>query len=124
MYNGAQNFSGNLFFRIKYTDASGKSIYSEIRTVSINKMAAANYSLYPNPSVTGINIQFTKKTGSNYQVELFNCTGQKIFTKKYVINSNGSINIEWSNKPLPGIYYLKVKDLNSNVNETARLQVM
>ena len=124
LYNGAQNFSGNLFFRIKYTDASGKNIYSDIRTVSINKKAAANYSLYPNPSVTGINIQFTKSLASNYQVELISSTGQRIFMKKYLINPNGSINIEWPRKPMPGIYYLKVKDLNSNLFETARLQIM
>ncbi len=124
LHNLNDNFEGRLFFRIKKTNYAGKVLYSEIKSVVVNKNRNANYSLYPNPSITGVNIQFTKSTGSNYQVELINSSGQLIFAKKYSINSNGSINIEWPQKPKSGIYYLKVKDLNNSLEETARLQVM
>jgi len=125
LYDVNQNFTGKLFFRIKQTNYSGKVSYSEIKTVAITKNpATTTYSLYPNPSVTGVNIQFPKNTGGNYNVELISSTGQSIFQKRYSLNQNSSINIEWSLKPQPGIYYLKVKDLKSNLEETARLQIM
>jgi Secretion system C-terminal sorting domain len=118
-------FTGKLFFRIKQTNYSNKISYSEIRTIVLNKTATAtSYSVYPNPSVTGINIEFAKNTGGNYQVKLINSTGQAVFEKMYAVNHHGFINIEWSKKPVPGIYYLKVKDLKTNVEETAILQVM
>jgi hypothetical protein len=125
LYNVNQNFTGRLFFRIKQTNYSGGVLYSETRSVAINKNhAATTYSVYPNPSVTGVNIQFTKNTGGNFEVELINSIGQAIFQNKYSLNQNGSVNIEWPNKPAPGIYYLKVRDLKTKIEETARLQVL
>lgn len=123
-YNLNDNFQGRLFFRIKKTNYSGAVLYSEIKSVVVGKNHNANYSLYPNPSITGVNIQFTQRNGGNYQVQLINSLGQLIFAKKYLVNENGSINIEWPQKPGPGIYYLKVRDLNSSLEETARLQVL
>ena len=108
LYNVNQDFTGKLFFRIKQTNYSGRISYSEIRSVAINKNhAATTYSLYPNPSVTGVNIQFAKNTGGNYEVKLINSTGQAIFQKKYSLNQNGSINIEWPHKPVPGYLLFK-----------------
>lgn len=124
LYNVDKNFAGYLFFRIKKTDYSGKILYSDTRRVAINKNEKTGYSLYPNPSVSGVNIRFAKNGNGDYEVKLLNSTGQKIFEKKYSLNQNGSINIEWPQKPMPGIYYLKVKDLTTNLEETARLQVM
>ena len=124
LYNLNKSFAGYLFFRIKKTDFSGKILYSDIRSIVINKNVNTKYSLYPNPSVSGVNIRFAKNTGGIYEVKLVNTTGQKIFEKRYSVNQDGSINIEWPQKPIPGIYYLKVKDLKTSVEETARLQVM
>jgi Secretion system C-terminal sorting domain len=123
LYNINQDLTGKLFFRIKQIEYPGRVLYSGIRSVSINKNhTSPTYSLYPNPSVTGVNIQF-KNTGGNYDVELFSSTGQKIFQKKYSLNRDASVNIEWPQKPAPGIYYLKVKDLKSKLVEVARLQI-
>ncbi len=124
LYNVNKNFAGYLFFRIKKTGYPGKILYSDIRSISINKNVDTKYSLYPNPSVSGVNIRFAKNTGGNYEVKLINTIGQEIFEKRYSPNQDGSINIEWSQKLMPGIYYLKVKDLKTSLEETARLQVM
>jgi hypothetical protein len=124
VYNPDMNFTGNLFFRIKQTDYEGKFLYSEIRTVTINKNNQAAYSLYPNPAVSGINIQFLKTIAGDYEVELINNNGQSIFLKKYSINQNGSINIEWPHKPAAGIYFLKVRDLKNNTQQVERLRIM
>ena len=123
VYTPDINFTGKLFFRIKQTDYAGKFLYSEIRTAVINKNNKATYSLYPNPSVTGINIQFVKTTGGDYEVELINSYGQSNFLKKYSLNQSGSLNIEWPHKPAAGIYYLKVRDLKNNTEQVERLQI-
>ncbi|MEO8763247.1 MAG: T9SS type A sorting domain-containing protein [Ginsengibacter sp.] len=125
LYNLSQNFTGKLFFRIKQTKYSGGISYSAVRSVAVNgSPVATGYSLYPNPSVRGVNLQFIKATGGSYLVKLLNSTGQALFQKKYTVSTNGVINIEWPKKPAPGIYYLKVKDLKTNREETAKLQVM
>lgn len=124
LYNIAPNFSGKLFFRIKQTNDAGKVLYSEIRIINCNKNLIATYSAYPNPSVTGVNIQFIKNAGGDYHVELINSTGQLIFEKKYTLNKGGSINIEWTKKPASGIYFLKVRDVKNNLAKIVRLQIM
>ena len=111
---------GVLPFFLNFQNTHAQSI----RSVAINKNLSVKYSLYPNPSVSGVNIQFAKNTGGNYEVKLVNTTGQKIFEKKYSLNRDGFINIEWPQKPVPGIYYLKVKNLDTGVEETSRLEVM
>ena len=124
VYTPDKNFTGNLFFRIKQTDYEGKFLYSEIRTAGISKNNKATYSLFPNPSVSGINIQFVKTTGGDYEVELINSFGQSNFLKKYSLNQSGSINIEWAHKPAAGIYFLKVRDLKNNTEQVERLKIM
>jgi len=124
LYTPDKNFTGNLLFRVKRTDKDGKILYSEIRTASINKQNSANYSLYPNPSVTGIHIQFSNNTGGEYEVELINSYGQSNFRKKYSFNQSGALNIEWPNKPTAGIYFLKVRDLKNNTEQVEKLKIM
>lgn len=125
MHNVDESYTGKLFFRIKQTNYSGKVSYSNVRSISINKKnGVRNYSVYPNPSVAGISIQFMKTDNGNYNVELLNAGGQSIFQKKYLINNSNSINIDWPRKPLPGIYFLKIKDLKTNLEQVERLQIM
>lgn len=123
IYTPDNNFTGNLFFRIKQTGYEGKFLYSEIRTASVTKNNNASYTLYPNPSISGLHIQFAKTTGGEYEVELFNINGQSNFLKKYFLNQSGSINIEWLHKPAAGIYYLKVRDLQNKTEQVQRLQI-
>ncbi|MDQ2862661.1 MAG: T9SS type A sorting domain-containing protein, partial [Bacteroidota bacterium] len=128
IYSHDKNFSGNLFFRIKQTDHENAVLYSEIRNSYIkntNPGAVKNtYSLYPNPTISGINLQFVKSNGGNYEVELFNSIGQSNFRKKYSLTQSSNINIEWPQKPVPGIYFLKVRDLNNKTEQVEKLQIL
>ncbi|KAA9035852.1 T9SS type A sorting domain-containing protein [Ginsengibacter hankyongi] len=119
-----ENFTGNLFFRVKQTDYAGKFLYSQIHSASINKNNNAAYSLYPNPSISGINIHFIKSTGGLFEVELINSLGQTTFFKKYSLNQSGSINIEWAHKPAAGIYFLNVRDLKNNTEQVQKLKIL
>ena len=128
MYSPDKSFSGNLFFRIKQTDYQGATSYSEIRSLYVkndnSNVEKNTYSLYPNPTISGINLQFVKSTGGNYEVELFNSIGQSNFRKKYSLTQNSNINIEWPQKPVPGIYFLKVRDLNNKTEQVEKLQIL
>lgn len=124
LYTPDKNFTGNLLFRIKRTDKDEKIFYSEIRTASINNQNNTSYSLYPNPSITGIHIQFSNNAGGDYEVELINSYGQSNFRKRYSFNKSGALNIEWPNKPAAGIYFLKVTDLKNNTQQVERLKIM
>lgn len=97
--------------------------YSKIRTVSVNKNIN-KWSLYPNPTVSGVNIQFAKNSGSNYKIEFINSFGQLIFQKNYSIDKASSLNIDWPEKPAAGIYFLRVTDLNSHTAQIERLKVL
>ncbi len=117
-----QNTNAQGAFQYAY---SGKSAYnSNVRSVEVNHSSSTKYTPYPNPSVKGVNIQFATYTSGDYEVQLVNGNGHKVFGQKYALNKNNSIKIEWPQKPMPGIYYLKVKDLNTSIEETSRLQVM
>lgn len=124
IYTPDNNFTGNLLFRIKQTNNDGKVVYSEIRTATIGKDNTASYSLYPNPSVSGINIRFARPTGGDFEIELINSYGQSNFLKRYSFNQSGSVNIEWPHKPASGIYFLKVRDLKNNTEQVERLRIL
>ncbi|MDQ6845145.1 MAG: T9SS type A sorting domain-containing protein [Bacteroidota bacterium] len=127
-YSVDKNFSGKMYYRIKMTGKDGKVVYSDVHHVDVNKgrivNPTSNYSLFPNPSVTGIHIKFAENTDGKYDVRLINSLGQTIFQKKYNLNANNSINIDWPQKPAAGIYYLKVQDLKTMLEESSRLQVL
>ncbi|HVZ97536.1 MAG TPA: T9SS type A sorting domain-containing protein, partial [Chitinophagaceae bacterium] len=123
LYSPDQHFSGNLFFRIKETNTAARIDYSEVRTVALNGKGA-QYSLYPNPSITGITIQFNNPAGGNYEVNLINAYGQLNFKKKYSLDQGGSIKIEWPEKPAAGIYFLMVKDLTHQTQQIERLKIL
>lgn len=123
LYRPDQNFSGTLYFRIKRTTPDGKIDYSEVRTTVINKNNTG-IDLYPNPSITGINIQFNNPSGGDYVVELINEFGQLNFAKKYSFTTQGAAKIEWPRKPAAGIYFLRVKDLKNNAQQIEKLRIL
>jgi hypothetical protein len=124
VYSADKNFTGNLYFRIMRTDMAGKVFYSEIRSVYIDNSKKQKISIYPNPTVSGVNIQFADNSGSDYRVELFNSYGQLIFLKNYNITKAAAINIDWPRKPAPGTYFLKVTDVNHRTEQIQRLKIL
>ncbi|MDE3212732.1 MAG: choice-of-anchor E domain-containing protein [Bacteroidota bacterium] len=124
-YTPAEGYSGYLFFRIKQTDPTGKYAYSSVKSLLFDQGARQiGMSFYPNPAVSGIQLQFLKNYGGNYLVEIINDAGQVIFTKNYSMTGPSSVNIQWPRKPAPGLYFLKVLDLNRSVQQVERLQIM
>jgi len=123
-YTPAAGFSGVLFFRIRQTDASGRLTFSPIRTAAMGKGALVSYNLYPNPSVTGISIQILQPGGGNFDVQLIDAYGQVNFRKTYSVAQNGAIRLEWTHKPAPGTYFVKVTDLTGGTDQVQPIQIL
>lgn len=124
IFSPGKNITGNLYFRIKHTDTDGNNSYSEIRRTFIQNEDQPNISVYPNPSVSGINIQFINKAKNRYKIELFNSFGKMIFQKNYTITNAESVNIDWPQKPAPGNYFLRVSDIDHQIVQIERLKIL
>jgi hypothetical protein len=124
VYSLPDDFAGSYYFRIKQTDVSGKIFYSEIRQATVKNKNNAKVVVYPNPTVSGINIRFATANGGKYKVEVVNSAGQMIFHKNYNTTTPSSLNIEWPHKPAPGIYYVRVIDMNNQTSQFEKLQIL
>jgi hypothetical protein len=113
--------SGNLYFRIKQTDAQGKITFSAIRTVNMNENAAAEFVIYPNPVERKISMQFDRSLTGNYIVEISNVAGQKVYNRTLTLNSNNNVQFELANRPPGGMYYIKMTDTKTRLSYSNKL---
>ena len=67
---------------------------------------------------------FANPDGGEYEVELFNEVGQSSFKKQYAFKQSSTVNIEWPNKPAPGMYYLRVIDLKQRTEQVEKLRIL
>ncbi|HEY8389245.1 MAG TPA: T9SS type A sorting domain-containing protein, partial [Parasegetibacter sp.] len=121
-YYQPETGSGELYFRIKRIDPSGKVEYSPVKTVQFSEGGLV-YEIYPNPAVKGVKLTFDHIIRGNMEVELLNTTGQRVFQKKYFIDNQPHLTVEWIRQPPPGIYYLRAIDLNNGRQTTRRLVI-
>ena len=121
-HNADQAFTGTVYYRIKETDAQGKITYSEIRTVSMDNSGGTT-TLYPNPAVNSVNVKLDGMIQGDVEVSLVNAVGQTLLTKRFRLENMNNINVQWSSAVQPGVYYLKVKDLQTQTQKISKLFV-
>lgn len=80
-----------------------------------------NHKLYPNPSTNGsFTLQFHNSIRADWQLEIFNSTGQLVNRKKF----NNVLRADMNNNPLPkGIYIIRATNLKSQETFSDRLLV-
>ena len=94
--------AGNLYYRIKQTDADGTFVFS--KTVLLkNKNAAGDYLIYPNPASDYIRIVSAELVTGNHAI-LFDAAGRKLAEK--ILNSTDT-KINTTNYP-DGTYLLQI----------------
>jgi len=78
-------------------------------TASVNDILSNNITIYPNPTKNSLNVNLNSISGE-FKYILVNTLGQSI-QQGNLINTNNILNISNIDK---GMYFLKIKDVNSN----------
>ena len=114
-YNPTKADVGDLYFRIKRTDAEGNVIYSVIKVVNLQQEdQRPGIQIYPNPVNQKILIQFDEQQTGNYVLELVGTTGQVIAKKQVQLSGTSITNMDLSTKPASGIYFLRAVNMANN----------
>jgi hypothetical protein len=114
-YNPTKADVGDLYFRIKRTDAEGNVFYSVIKAVNLQlEDQRPGIQIYPNPVNQKILIQFDEQQTGNYVLELVGTTGQVIARKQVQLSGASITNMDLSNKPASGIYFLRAVNMANN----------
>ncbi len=122
-YQHGQAINGKIFFRLKHTNADGKSTYSAIRFVdAAAEGRPGTVTVYPNPVKGQVSMQFGKVLNGNYKIELVNLTGQVVYQRMHRMNNTNSIQFDMPGTPA-GIYYLRARNTQGNEIYTSKLTV-
>jgi hypothetical protein len=112
----AQAYNGNVYFRIKAVERSGKAYYSKVALVKMGN--TVRFQTWPNPVTDKIFISFSATQNNIVSVDLLDSHSTSI--KHEIYQANKGIN-QWSIDNLghlpSGIYFLKVYNLQTG--ETA-----
>lgn len=128
--SGQYNFShplsstaagGYVYFRVKQVDENGKISYSAVRTVSLNSKAAIKLTTYPNPATEGFNLSFDRLINGNFNVDLVSAAGQVVYSSRSRMNNANVLNVKWTEKPAPGIYFARVTNLADMQQQLVRV---
>ena len=114
-YNPGKADVGDIYFRIKRTDAQGNVFYSMIKVVNLQlEDQRPGMQIYPNPVNQKILVQFDEQQTGNYVLELVGTTGQVIARKQVQLSGTSITNMDLSNKPASGIYFLRAVNMANN----------
>jgi hypothetical protein len=114
-YNPSHADLGQIYFRIKRTDAEGNTVYSVIKAVNLQQAdQRPGIQIYPNPVTRNIVIQFDEQQTGNFSLELVSATGQIIQRTQVQLNGTSFTNMDLSNKPASGIYFLRAVNPANN----------
>jgi len=110
-------------FNVKYLDSTrvdtSEGKHGSTQVIVHKNTDDNRYSLFPNPALQNLNIQFNGRTETKTTFILLNITGQELYRRdNFTMNSGQITNINIQNWP-PGNYFVKIHDSNGLV-ETQR----
>lgn len=109
-YNDYKAVIGNNYYRLKIVNSDGSSEYSN--TIVLKRNDKFLFTISPNPAVSFVDIQMSAEVKSNYNVMVYNMTGQSILSKTITVNGNRTnTRLDVSNFA-KGIYNVVVYDEN------------
>jgi hypothetical protein len=101
--------AGANYYRIKVVETTGKIVYSKILSVDLGR-ANVGLQLYPNPVIGNqITISLSNMKHGQYNLHVLNATGQDVFKKIIVNQSNNltqTLNLPSTIKP--GVYNMVI----------------
>lgn len=100
-----------VYYRIRQVDVDGKSTYSDIRYITIDKKPSDIITIFPNPVTEGfyISIPFKNRDNSIVKLKLINASGQFIGSKEITTTQASNYYFNIKDKALAsGDYYLEI----------------
>jgi len=122
-YHADQAIGGQLYFRIRQTTTGGKVILSPVRSISFVEGKGKGFTVYPNPAVRMVSMQFDTPLNGDYSIELTNLMGQIVYKRLLRVNSSNSIDIELNNAIAAGVYNLRARSISTNAVYSSKLMI-
>lgn len=94
--------------------------FSQVKPVAASDDALKVVKLYPNPATSYINFEFDKKSEKPYNIVIFSFIGKKVEDIR-VTDQRVTVPL---NDFYRGIYIFQVRDLQGNIVETGKFQVV
>ena len=115
-YDDKDLLPGYYYYRVKFTDKSGKVQYSNIVKALIGN-GKPQLSIYPNPITNGIiHLQFINLPAGKYGIRLMNQLGQVIVSKQVErMNGSNTEMIKWDYNLAHGVYQLEITQPDGSI---------
>jgi hypothetical protein len=113
-YNLDPSDVGQIYFRIKRSDAEGDVLYSIVKLVNLDANGSVDIQTYPNPVVSSVTVLFQERQTGNFFMELFNLSGQILERKEINLSGTNSATLNLTSHPARGLYFLRAVDKGSN----------
>ncbi len=120
-YAAKSSDNGRLYFRVKQTDVQGRVSYSQVKTVSFDENGMINPSIFPNPAVKTMNVQFESPQTGTLAVELINTTGQIMQQTTLRAIKMNNFQFDLKQKYPRGSYWLRVRNLGTGEQSVNRV---
>jgi len=99
---------GYNYYRLQQFDFDGASSFSPIRVVAVQGKPS-DALVFPNPTSSVLYVQLNDDTEVDYQLEVFNVTGQRMKNLGAVVR-NGAVYTIDTAELMPGTYFLRMAD--------------
>lgn len=102
--------SGDMvMYRIISVDIDGKTSYSAIKTIRLNKQSGI--SVWPNPFVSEINVAHTADAASVINISILSMDGKRVYTNNFKVNKGkNQLNIQNIAGLESGVYLIEITD--------------
>jgi len=105
-YSHRPGETGKLYFRIKQTEVGGATTYSTIAVVDLGDGGNTEFSIFPNPAVSGNFISLSLPGDSrSWQVEIFSAEGSLV--QKNVFSNLSLVTVNFTSPMAAGTYFVR-----------------
>jgi hypothetical protein len=127
---GAQQYSvtdkpdagqARVYYRLKLTDAAGRSAYSAVKTVLMEGGGMATPTIYPNPVTNRINMQFPGPQSGTLTAELIGMNGQVLQARQVRANRLMNMDLTLDRKYPGGTYMVRVRNAETGSQSLSRI---
>ena len=123
-FNPDPSYVGQLYFRIREKDASGKLTFSAVLIIGPPGSEIKGFTglrTYPNPATNSLQVLFPNGQTGRFLVELVGTSGQIVQQKDVTLTGSSQITLDLSPHPAPGLYFLRTTDLSHNRNFVSKI---